>query len=608
MTGRLPLYALKLVGPFRLTTAQGDRISIASKKSRALLAVLAMADDGERSRPWLQSLLWGSRPVEQAGASLRRELSSLRAALGGDGDVLITSCEGNIRLDCARFEIDARSDTADRPPGIFLEGIDLGDCDAFEDWLRDMRSADRESASAKPAPRPPAAHRDRPGQAGNDASAEPAGQNGPMLMVLPFRAAPAPTPRICSDMLSETLVEHFLQRRWLRLHAVSSPATGAENAAVGTARRGSTDYCLSGTIRFSAGNDVLHAKLVDVRDDRILWSQHFAVPSPTAADLPHILPPDLLAQLVNTVEARIDRAEQLRVWADTAAVPTPMALIMRGRWHLYRATAADARIAEGLFADAVARQPDSAQALTHLAQARAWSIWSERQDDPAILDLRRLACRAIAADHEDYRGHLLCAVADTWRRQTAAALISLERAIALASSALMPQAQLGSTLYLAGRPDEAQLALDAAVRLSPNDQQLFWVRGQLAMTALMRDDVAMAVGHADAALAARAGYWFAHVIKINALARSQNGNAARQALGALMTGKPSFDARCIDWVPFVDPAWNAYLKQGLALAAAAGNAVAADAAGPGAPARRSAPRRPPAIHRPSLRQPAILHR
>jgi tetratricopeptide (TPR) repeat protein len=429
-----------------------------------------------------------------------------------------------------------------------------------------------------------------------------------MLMVLPFRAAPAPVPRICSDMLSETLVEHFLQRRWLRLHAVARPATGAENAAIGAARPGSSDYCLSGTIRFSAGSDVLHAELVDVRDDRILWAQHFTVPPPTASDQPQSLPPDLLAQLVNTVEARIDRAEQLRACAGTAAKPTPMALIMRGRWHLYRATTADARIAEALFADAVARQPDSAQALIHLAQARAWSIWSERQDDAAIRDLRRLACRAIAADHEDYRGHLLCGVADTWRRQTAAALISLERAIALASSAMMPQAQLGSTLYLAGRPDEAQVALDAAVRLSPHDSQLFWVRGQLAMTALMRDDVAMAVGQADAALAARAGYWFAHVIKINALARSENGSAAREALSALMTGKPSFDAGCIDWVPFVDPAWNAYLKQGLALAAAAGNEVAADTAGPGAPPRRPALRRPPARHQPSRRQPAILHR
>ncbi len=602
MTGRLPLYTLKLVGPFRLTTAQGDRISIASKKSRALLAVLAMADDGERSRPWLQSLLWGSRPVEQAGASLRRELSSLRAALGGDGDVLITNREGNVRLDCARFEIDARCLDADRPPGIFLEGIDLGDCDAFEDWLRDMRNADRESAAAALPATPPAATRHRLGQPDNGGSPVPNGDHGPMLMVLPFRAVPAPAARLCSDVLAETLVEHFLQRRWLRLHALSCLATGAEHAA----HRGSSDYCLSGTIRSTAGNDTLHAELVDVRDERILWSQHFAVPPANASDLPQTLPPDLLAQLVNAVEARIDRAEQMRACATTA--DTPMALVMRGRWHLHRATAADARIAEALFADAVDRHADSAQALVHLAQARAWSIWSERQDDTAILGLRRLACRAIAADNEDYRGHLLCAVADTWRRQTAAALISLERAIALAGSAPMPRAQLGSTLCLAGRADEAQVALDAAVRLDSGDSQLFRVRGQLAMAALMREDMAMAVGHADAAMACRAGYWFAHVIKINALARSENGSAGRQALSALMTGKPSFDTAWIDWVPFVDPAWNAYLKQGLALAEAAVEHLPAGAAGPGAPARRSSPRRPTTMRRPSRQQPASLHR
>src|SRR5260221_14614105 len=81
MTGAAEQYTLSLLGPFRLIAPGGARIEVASRKGRALIAMLAMANEGERARRWLQEKLWGAREQAQAASSLRRELSDRRGRL-----------------------------------------------------------------------------------------------------------------------------------------------------------------------------------------------------------------------------------------------------------------------------------------------------------------------------------------------------------------------------------------------------------------------------------------------------------------------------------------------------------------------------------------------
>jgi TolB-like protein len=139
-------FKLDLIGPFRLATPDGIRIEVTSKKGVAMLALLATAPSGERTRSWLQTMLWGSRAEEQAQSSLRRELSTLRKLLAAAGaDALISSTSQRIGLDVNRLEIDVytlgmRLPELGRTAKVaFLEGLDLRDCEEFEDWLRDER-------------------------------------------------------------------------------------------------------------------------------------------------------------------------------------------------------------------------------------------------------------------------------------------------------------------------------------------------------------------------------------------------------------------------------------------------------------------------------------
>ena len=139
-------YQLELLGRVGLFTPTGSRIEISSRKAIALLALLALSPSGERARKWLQAMLWGSREEAQAQSSLRRELSTLAqtlAAHGAEGLLLRNYQRVGLAIDLLEIDVHALGVCAPNPraltPGVLLEGIDLPDCEAFEDWLRDER-------------------------------------------------------------------------------------------------------------------------------------------------------------------------------------------------------------------------------------------------------------------------------------------------------------------------------------------------------------------------------------------------------------------------------------------------------------------------------------
>jgi adenylate cyclase len=144
----IPQFTLDLLGVFRLLAPNGERIEIASKKGVALIATLAMANDGERTRGWLHDKLWGKREQAQARSSLRRELSNLRKCLN-TGAVRLLICEHDrVKLDLRYLRVDARALDAGEEfsagrasvnPGEFLEGLDIAGEDGFENWLREQR-------------------------------------------------------------------------------------------------------------------------------------------------------------------------------------------------------------------------------------------------------------------------------------------------------------------------------------------------------------------------------------------------------------------------------------------------------------------------------------
>jgi TolB-like protein/DNA-binding SARP family transcriptional activator len=72
---------LELLGPVRLGNSAGDDLTPRARKTRALLAILALSK-APLTRSRLTELLWGNRGEEQAKASLRQALYELRDLAG----------------------------------------------------------------------------------------------------------------------------------------------------------------------------------------------------------------------------------------------------------------------------------------------------------------------------------------------------------------------------------------------------------------------------------------------------------------------------------------------------------------------------------------------
>jgi tetratricopeptide (TPR) repeat protein len=186
-----------------------------------------------------------------------------------------------------------------------------------------------------------------------------------------------------------------------------------------------------------------------------------------------------------------------------------------------------------------------------------------RGSEAEIRELRAMAQRAIIADYDDARGHMLAGVVESWMRQPLRSEALLLRAIELNPSLVLAHAQLGSTLSLRGAPAEGLSHLDFAIRLSPNDQQLFFMSGERALAHWMLGNWDAAIRDADTAITRRRAYWYAHVIKINALVSAVRHGEAQGALAELREACPKFAPDWLTWVPFIERDWTKRLAQGL---------------------------------------------
>lgn len=132
MSGSLEI---RLSSTVEITGPDGKPIRIGSTKSRALVAMLATAQDMKLSRSWLRERLWCDRGRPQATASLRQELYQLRKRLGELGDALIQT-RTHIALDPRLCAVHiARTD-----PQLLLLDLDVPGL-PFQAWRDELRQS-----------------------------------------------------------------------------------------------------------------------------------------------------------------------------------------------------------------------------------------------------------------------------------------------------------------------------------------------------------------------------------------------------------------------------------------------------------------------------------
>ncbi len=569
MSIRPELFKLELLGPLRLYAPDRRRIEISSRKGMALLALLATAPSGERTRSWLEDRLWGSRAQQQAKGSLRRELANLRRALTLDGDSLISADRDRVALRLECFSVDIREASSINTAALsltrsqFLEGLDIPGEEGFEDWLREQR----EQFGAA-APRPLSGTtlvRPLPDNV-LDLSAPPPGFGGrAAIAVLPFaNATTDPAFDIWATGLAEDLIDRLSRLRWLPVIAMSSVSelTALQLTSAAAASMVGASYVVRGQLISSAGVSSLHISLYDARRSRLLWSEQRPFED---SGLPGSIG-TLAREIVAHLDAHVETAEQAEFINRSLEGLDVDEKVWRARWHLWRLSRGDAAIAEKLLAEALVERPNSAEVLIQSAYAQAWSIWTRRADVDQIVAMRATALRAMAADGFDGRAYLLVGMSEMWMQNHRRAKALISDAIRLNPSLARAYAQLGSCRYLSNEPAAALEPLGMALRLSPLDGQTFYVLGEMALSHFMLENYDRALEYTDLSLARRPGYSLAHTIRINSLVRLGRTGEARLAYHDLVAVRPHFTTGELDWLPFSERSWTELLKSGLAIA------------------------------------------
>jgi TolB-like protein len=142
------LYA-RLLGGLELYDDNGDELSLAARKARALLAFLIVEQEKWHTRERLADLLWGDRQQAQARHSLTQALGAIRKLGDQLGVVLIETAGNRIRLssgtvidDLATFRRATDSNpevAAEKYKGPLLDGFTPGS-QQFEEWAEIERA------------------------------------------------------------------------------------------------------------------------------------------------------------------------------------------------------------------------------------------------------------------------------------------------------------------------------------------------------------------------------------------------------------------------------------------------------------------------------------
>jgi DNA-binding SARP family transcriptional activator/TolB-like protein len=145
---------MRLIGQMEAWTLTSENVLPAGRKTRALLAVIALSSPRPALRGRLAELLWSRRPEEQARASLRQEIHRLLESLSPTGTEVLVVTRDHLSLRPGVAWIDVEEvmrATTDQPASLsLLDGDLLEDLDGidptFDAWLTTERERLRDRA------------------------------------------------------------------------------------------------------------------------------------------------------------------------------------------------------------------------------------------------------------------------------------------------------------------------------------------------------------------------------------------------------------------------------------------------------------------------------
>ena len=227
-------------------------------------------------------------------------------------------------------------------------------------------------------------------------------------------------------------------------------------------------YVLEGSIRHSDNRVRVNAQLIHAETNSHLWAERF---DRSAEDL-FALQDEITNWIAKALNVELPAAEAARPVEHLDALDC----ILRGRAAANKSRSL-AALDEAIrwYERALVFDPASTEAQTHLAAALAYRIqdFVPESSDADIERAEKLARQAIMSSPRSARAHNSMAEVLRTQRKYTEAISEYEAALALDRNFVNALAAMGRCKTYIGPVDDAILAQQCAIRLSPRDPALF---------------------------------------------------------------------------------------------------------------------------------------
>jgi TolB-like protein/Tfp pilus assembly protein PilF len=291
----------------------------------------------------------------------------------------------------------------------------------------------------------------------------------PAIAVLPFtNMSDDPEQEYFSDGISEDIITALSKLRWFLVIARNSSFVYKGKAVhiKQVAEELGVGYVVEGSVRRSGEQVRITAQLNDVTTGSHIWAEHY---DRHLTDV-FAVQDDITESIVAAIEPQLYAAENFRARRKLPDSMDAWDLVMRALSYYWRVTRQDNVVAQALLEKAIAIDPNYGQALGLLATSQTFSAHMGWADMAATIPIaERAALAAILADSEDPWAHNALGCVYLFTRRFDDSLSEFELALQLNPSFSLAQAYYGLTLSYCGHWEEADLAAQRALRLSPRD-------------------------------------------------------------------------------------------------------------------------------------------
>ena len=297
----------------------------------------------------------------------------------------------------------------------------------------------------------------------------------PSIAVLAFENMSGdPGQEYFSDGITEDIITALSRSPWLFVIARNTTFTykGESIDVRQVADELGVRYVLEGSVRRSADRIRVTAQLIDGMTGGHVWSEHYDGQAADVFDLQDEITRNVVAAILTKVHltaSDIPRARgarpDLTVWE----------LTMRA-WHLLYDFAPDSyETAKNLLEQALARDPDSAEATMILSLVYHHIALMGFTSDPVRVSSTacELARRATRLDDRNEYAYWALGISSWGLLRHDEAIAALERAVEINPNCSVAYGSLGTALALAGRLDEAIANQEIAIRSNPHDPSIF---------------------------------------------------------------------------------------------------------------------------------------